>query len=125
MSDRVTAARAVRAVIEKYVKGSRDGDVALLRSIFHPGAVMVGYLGGNLTTGSPEPFFEHVARSGPAGAGYVAEIADLQVDGRTASATLFESGFAGLDFVDRFHLIEEGGAWRIASKLFHHDDPRA
>lgn len=120
MMEAQDAARAVRAVVESYVKGSRDGDVALLRSIFHPCAVMVGYLGGNLTAGSPEPFFEHVARSGPAGDGYRAEITDIQVDGRTACATLAEHGFAGLDFIDRFHLIEDGGTWRIVSKLFHH-----
>jgi len=121
MSDRVSAARAVRAVIEDYVKGSREGDAVRLRSIFHPDAVMVGYLGGKLMSGSPEPFFAHVAQAGPAPEGYKAEIAAVEVDGRTATATLLESGFAGLDFVDRFHLLEEDGSWRIVSKLFHHD----
>ena len=33
MSDRVTSSRAARAVIENYIRGSRDGDAALLRSI--------------------------------------------------------------------------------------------
>ncbi|MBI5506706.1 MAG: nuclear transport factor 2 family protein [Deltaproteobacteria bacterium] len=121
MSDRVTAARAARAVIESYVKGSHDGDVELLRGIFHPSAVMVGYFAGNLMSGSPEPFFQHVKQLGPAGAGYEAEIIDVQVDGKTAAVTLVERGFAGFDFVDRFHLVEEGGRWSIVSKLFHHD----
>lgn len=121
MADRVTETRAVKAVIESYVAGSRDGNADLLRSIFHPNAVMVGYLGGNLLSGSPEPFFQHVARQGPAGSSYMAEIVELQVDGKVACATLVESGFAGLDFVDRFHLVEEGGSWRIVSKIFHHD----
>jgi hypothetical protein len=121
MSDRVTAAAAVRAVIDKYVEGSRRGDAALLRSIFDPGAIMVGYLAGSLLRGSPEPFFEHVARGEAAAPGYSAEIVEIHVDGRTASATLVESGFAGLDFIDRFHLVEEHGQWKIVSKLFHHD----
>jgi hypothetical protein len=121
MADRVSAAREVRAVIEKYVAGSRDGDVELLRSIFHPSAIMVGYFGGNLMNGSAEPFFQHVKAQGPAGPGYRAEVTGVEVDGRTASATLVESGFAGFDFVDRFHLVEESGCWRITSKLFHHD----
>lgn len=121
MPDRVGQAREIRAVIDKYVAGSRDGDADLLRSIFHPSAVMVGYLGGRLMAGSPEAFFQHVKAQGPAGPGYRAEIVDVEVDGRTAGATLVETGFAGLDFVDRFHLVEEGGTWRITSKLFHHD----
>lgn len=121
MSDRVSSARAARAVIESYVKGSKDADVALLRSVFHPQAVMVGYFRGTLLCGSPDPFFDSVAKGGPQPAGYDAEIVDVVVDGRTASVTLLERGFAGMDFVDRFHLVEDAGAWRIVSKLFHHD----
>lgn len=121
MSDWVTPARAARAVIENYVKGSRDGDAALLRSIFHPDATMIGYFQGTLMRGSPEPFFQMVERDGAQAASYGAEIVELQVDGHSASATLVERGFAGLDFVDRFHLIEENGNWQIVSKIFHHD----
>lgn len=121
MSDKVASTAAVRAIIDKYVEGSRNGDAALLRSIFDPGAVMVGYFAGTLLKGSPEPFFEHVTRSGPAGPAYKAEIVEIQVDGRSACATLLESGFSGLDFIDRFHLVEEQGQWKIVSKVFHHD----
>lgn len=121
MSDRVTPARAVRAVIDDYVRGSREGNVELLRSVFHPAAVMTGSVGGRLLCGPPEPFFQAVAKGGPAPAGYEAEVTEVVVDGNTAAATLVEKGFAGLDFTDRFHLVEEGGRWLIVSKLFRHD----
>lgn len=118
---RLAATAAVRAVLDDYVKGSRDGDAALLRSIFHPNAVMTGSFRGRLLCGPPEPFFQSVASGGPAGADYGAEIVEIAVDGDVASATLLERGFAGLDFVDRFHLVEEDGRWRIVSKIFRHD----
>lgn len=118
MSD-VATLNAVRAVVEQYIDGSRRGDAALLRSIFHPNAVMVGWLNGKLLDGSPEMFFQ-MADGHPQPASYQATVADVRVTGRSATATLVEQGFAGLDFVDCFHLIEADGKWRICAKLFSH-----
>ncbi|MEM6703102.1 MAG: nuclear transport factor 2 family protein [Acidobacteriota bacterium] len=110
---------AVRSVIESYVRGSREGDAALLRGLFHPDAVMMGYMGGQLLSGSPEPFFQH-ADGSPQDDSYEGSVGDLRVDGDVATATLYERGFSGLDFVDHFHLLREEGTWRITSKIFHH-----
>ena len=56
-----------QAALEAYVEGSRAMDVALLRTCFHPFAVMNGYLMGKQLLGGPEPFFQDVA--GMAGRG--------------------------------------------------------
>ena len=46
MDVRLKDVRAVREIIDLYVKGSA-GDAQLLRSIFHPDALMTGYFDGH------------------------------------------------------------------------------
>ena len=52
-----------QAALEAYVEGSRAMDVALLRTCFHPFAVMNGYLMGKQLLGGPEPFFQDVEKA--------------------------------------------------------------
>jgi len=124
MTHRVSDIEQVSATLEKYIQGSFNADVALLKTIFHPQAAMFGYLGPNLLAGSPEPFFAHLA-SAPShaaqGKPYRARVAGIDVSGNTASAKLVEDGFADLDFVDYFHLLKVDGKWLIVAKTFHHD----
>ncbi|HPW17455.1 MAG TPA: nuclear transport factor 2 family protein [Candidatus Aminicenantes bacterium] len=114
--------RAVRAVMEDYVRGAYDADIGLLRSCFHPSAVMNGYLLGHAVLATPEVFFQDVAGK-PAmsktGAPFRCEITHIDVAGDIASVTLKESGFFGeLRFTDFFHLVKVDGAWKIFSKAF-------
>ena len=113
--------KAVREVIDLYVRGSA-GDVELLRSIFHPDALMSGYFEGQLGVGSPEPFFAEVAamEEGIPPEGYMGEIESIEVIGDVATARLVETDFLGSDFVDFFHLIRVEGQWKIISKTYHH-----
>lgn len=111
-------------VIEQYVEACRSGNVDLLRAIFHPTAQMVGFLGGNLMYGGPDPFFDAVAGNPSpedSGQAYQTEISDVAVSGAVAQATLKEIGFMGLNFVDYFHLLKSDGEWKIISKCFAHD----
>lgn len=112
---------AVSRVLRDYAEGTRDSDVARLKSIFHPTAIMVGYLGADAEIGSPEPFFNDLATA-TVGPEYAWAITEISVIGATATATLVEDGLFGRSFVNRFHLIRSAdGAWRITAKLFHHD----
>lgn len=115
---------AVRSVIMEYVEGTAQQDPARVKGAFHPDAVMSGYIGGNKLVGSPQPFLDHLEAEAP-GAGYTAEIAQIDVTGLMATARLLEDDLFGLSFVTEFHLLKEDGAWRIVSKLFHHDPPPA
>jgi hypothetical protein len=113
---------AVRAVLERYVDATFRADLEGLRSTFHPEAFMAGYLGDALIVGSPESFFADIG-SRPAmattGAPYEADIADIHVAGRVASARVEESGFFGqTGFINYFHLLDVGGGWKIVSKTF-------
>lgn len=125
MSATKTDVEQVRHVIQAYIDGSERGDVKLLRSIFHPNALMSGYIKGELGIGSPEPFFEAVVNA-PNVQGdepYSANIANIEVAGFIASATIVEKQMLGMNFVDYFHLIKEDDKWSIVSKTYCDGQP--
>lgn len=123
MENHLRDVAAVREVINLYIKGS-EGDVELLRSIFHPDALMNGYFNGHLGVGSPEPFFSEVSKleGEKPGQDYAGEIESIEVIGHVATARLVETDFLGSDFVDFFHLILVDGEWKIISKTYHQAD---
>lgn len=111
---------AVRAVIEEYVAACRVRSVDRIKAIFHPDALMSGYLMEQRMLGTTQPFHEALVH-GPAdapGARYEAQITSVDVAGRIASVTLKEQGFLGLNFTDYFHLLQIEGQWKIVSKTF-------
>ncbi len=123
MQDDAQDLPGVREVVDRYVDATRRGDVEALRACFHPSAMMSGYLGEAILTGSPEPFFQDIG-SMPSmvstGAPYVAETTSVEVVGNVASVRVDETGFAGdMAFANWFHLLRgDDGVWRIVSKLF-------
>lgn len=116
------AEAAVRAVLDRYAEAVFRGDAETLRGLFHPAAVMNGYLGDDLLLGTPEPFLADVAGHPPmaeSGVPFETEFSAVLVSGRTATATLEENSFFGTThFVNYFHLLNEGGQWKIVSKTF-------
>ncbi|MGR3502357.1 nuclear transport factor 2 family protein [Pseudaestuariivita sp.] len=118
---RTADAQAITAVIQDYIQGTKDRDIAKLKEVFHPNAVMAGYLGPNLLAGSPDPFYAHLEANPHAPDPYAGEIVGISVTGRIATAELHEDNLYGMAFVNHFHLLNEDGTWRITAKLFHHD----
>lgn len=114
---------AIDAVLKKYIDGTYRADVALLKSIFHPDALMSGVLGGNQLVGGPNVFFEALAsRPSPKSekAPYSAHVVMIQPTDLVASASLVEYNLFGASFVNHFHLLKQPeGHWLIVSKLFH------
>jgi hypothetical protein len=121
MPDQQSAA-AARRVMERYVEAVYKADVVTLRGLFHPAAVMSGYLGDTLLAGSPEPFLVDVEgrpSMESAGAPYKADILDVHASSLTASLRVEETGFFGsFSFVNYFHLLNVAGEWKIVSKTF-------
>lgn len=112
----------VREVLQRYTDATYRADVESLRDLFHPAALMTGYLGDDVIVGDPSPFLTDL-RDHPSMAdtnvSYKADIADVHLAGRVASARVEESGFFGAtSFVNYFHLLEVEGEWRIVSKTF-------
>jgi len=115
------AATRVRAVVQRYVDACRDGDANALRSVFHPQALLSGYLAGDRLLGDMEPFYAAVAGNPPPAVGegeYRAEISGIEVSGGIAVAILREQRYLGMDFVNHFQLLEVDGEWVIVAKLF-------
>ena len=116
------AETAVRKVLDAYTEAVFRADVETLKNIFHPAAVMNGYLGDHLLVGGPEPFLADIGgrpAMADSGAPFKTEWTAVHVSGRTATATLEENGFFGSGrFVNYFHLLLAGGEWKIVSKTF-------
>ncbi len=119
---RTEAADEVIRVMEDYIDGTRKGDAALLRQIFHPEAIVAGWFGEDLLLRRPEGVIARV-ESTEAGSDYKASVACVSVLGKTATATVYEDGlWDNLSFVNQFHLIrDEANRWIITAKLFHRD----
>jgi len=108
-------------VIKDYICGTFEGDVSALKDVFHQDAHMAGFIGGEASHGTPQPFFDAIAANPSvesSGAPYEAEITHLATEGDIASATLVEKGLMGMTFTNHFHLMREGGQWRIVSKTY-------
>jgi hypothetical protein len=99
-----------------------NGEAATLSELFHPTAVMNGYLGDKLLLGGPQPFLDDIGGRPPmakTAPHFKAVFSSVHVSGRTATATLHEDGFFGTGkFVNYFHLLKLDGAWKIVSKTF-------
>ena len=114
--------RRSRQVLDAYAEAVFKGDAKTLAGLFHPAAVMNGYLGDKLLVGDPQPFVDDIAGH-PAMAvsapNFTWAFSAIHVSGRTATATLHEKGFFGaFDFVNYFHLLKQDGEWKITSKTF-------
>ena len=120
--NRTEDTNAAAAVLDAYITGTRTRDVALLKSIFAEGALMTGYLGPNLLTGGPKPFYEAL-EANEVGPDYAARVSHVEVTGATACGRIIEDNLLGMSFVNDFHLVKGSDGWKIVSKLFHHDAP--
>lgn len=111
----------VQRIAEAYIKATYEGDVVVLRELFHKTAVMNGFLGGQLVIGSPEPFFSQLEGNPSlksAGAPYQAKIEHSHCSGKIGSVTIAETGFGDMSFTNYLHLLFADGKWTIVSKTF-------
>lgn len=120
--NRTADATAVAAIMEAYIDGTKSRNTLKLKAIFHESAVMCGYLGDDLLTGTPEPFYEAIENNEIA-PNYSARVVHIDVTGDTACARIIEDNLLGMSFVNDFHLVNGLDGWLIVSKLFHHDTP--
>ena len=111
------SAEAATAVIQEYVDACKAASVERLKGVFHPNALMSGYMQGEFLMGSPDPFFQIVETSSPCEYDY--EISQVDVNGDVASVRLDEEGYLGMNFTDYFHVANVDGKWQIISKTFH------
>lgn len=122
---------AVQETLARYIEGTFEGDVAKLRTAFHPSAVLSGYIHtpqtppeGLLFVAGIESLYGHMA-SAPSpkaqGDAYSARVGAVEVYGDMAHAVVYEDGLSGFDFINHLNLHRTAEGWRITAKAFTGD----
>ena len=108
---------AVARTLQNYVEGARLGRDAQLKSAFHEGATIYGYIGPELFGGPIQTFYDWHAKNGPA-TDLESRIVSIDVAGSIATARMELLNWTGHRFTDMFTLLKIDGAWKITSKMF-------
>lgn len=107
-------------VIQKYLSGIYQGNVADLREVFHESARVEDVFTGKFRSRSADQYIQGVAsRQSPFEAGEKFTMAPISIDvlGDMAVVTA-ELRFLGNHFFNVLSLIRDDGRWLIAHKLF-------
>jgi len=109
---------AIKAVLENYTEGLRNGNIEQLKKSFHTDAIMYGYWDEFLVEGSITNLYDSVEKHGIA-PNIKVNIDVLHKTNDIAVARIgYENNAAGKDGVDYHSLIKVNEEWKIVSKLF-------
>jgi len=114
----------ILATAKIYFDGLYHGDSALLRGVFHPLAMVIGYgSDGDLKTMTLDDFLKFVDTvPSPQDSGVDFDMSVLSADRAGKAAALkVHDYYLGRDFIDFLHLAETSGGWKITAKAFHSD----
>jgi hypothetical protein len=115
---------AIQKVMDLYIEGVRNGNVASLREAFHSQSSMFGWKGKDLYITPIQGLFDYVG-SMPipykTGEPTTFIITSIQVSGNAASVEMAMDSYHGHNFMDYFQLVKIDGRWWIVSKTFHAD----
>ena len=108
----------IASLLQQYINAARSGKGEDMKSVFHDGASIFGYVGNEMFADPIQQFFAWNENNGPATEleGWVASI-DL-VD-TVATARLELDNWTGHRFTDLFTLLKVDGEWKIMNKVFH------
>ncbi|MBC8267433.1 MAG: nuclear transport factor 2 family protein [Rhodospirillaceae bacterium] len=123
MSDEANL-KGILETVKIYFNGMYRSDSALLGSIFHPQASVIGYgCDGELKTMMLDDFLGFVDTvPSPKAAGIEFDMAVLSVDrSGKAAAVKVHDYYLRRDFIDYLHLAETDLVWKITAKAFHSD----
>jgi len=107
--------------VDKYGTGITTGDIELMRSVFHPKAMMYGRSGDDVTIVEIEGLFGYVASQTPpvvSGEQHRCIIKSIDVFGNCASAEVLQENCYGVNYINYFQLLKVGEQWMIVSKVY-------
>lgn len=107
--------------VNKYGTAITNGDIELLRSAFHPKAMMYGCSGDSVTMVEIEGLFAYVASQTPplvSGEQHRSIIKNIDVSGNCASAEVLQENCYGVNYINYFQLLKIEGQWLIVSKAY-------
>ena len=108
----------VLKVVEQYTAGCKVGKSEVMKSAFHPAAIMYGYLNGQLFDGSIQALYDAVDKFGES-PDTKSRIDILAIEGTSASVRVTIEDWHGLAFTDFHSLLKIDGKWQIIAKVFH------
>lgn len=121
MNPRNKELESIRQVAEKYVEGCHTGNIALLRSAFHPQAMMYGVSQETLVVAPIEGLYAYLEAKEPpskTGEPHQCFISDIRYDGAAAIVEIVQESCYGNDYTNYFLLLKVDGEWLIVSKSY-------
>jgi hypothetical protein len=122
MTLRNTELPAIKQVAEKYAEGCHTGNIALLRSIFHPQAMMYGVSGDNVVMTPIEGLYAYIEANEPpqrTGEPHQNFVSSVRCEGNAAVVETVQEAAYGNDYVNFFQLLKIEGRWLIVSKSYN------
>jgi len=119
METSATDSAAIAQLLDTYFKSIYTGDVALLRSTFHPGTLLFGDVKGQPYAKTLEQYLDGVAnRQSPKDSGkpYKGEVVSVSAVNSIATARVRVRMY-DFDYTDFLSLHKIDGHWLIVSKL--------
>lgn len=113
--------QSITETVSKYGDGITTGNIDLLRSAFHPRAMMYGCSGNDITIVEIEGLFDYVAaQTAPAISGeqHRCFIRSVDVADNCASVEVLQENCYGVNYTNYFQLLKIDGQWLIVSKAY-------
>lgn len=108
--------------LQVYLDAIYDGDVAALRSTFHPAALLFAEVRGEIVQKTLDAYLLGVgSRKSPASQNepYGMSVLSIEVVGKMASAKV-RVKMSGNNYYDFLSILDVGGHWRIVNKMYTH-----
>lgn len=121
MTTSIAELEAIRKTVNKYGDGITKGDIELLRSAFHPKAMMYGCSGDSVTIVEIEGLYAYVAsQEAPTTTGeqHRCFISKIDVSGNAATVEVAQENCYGVHYINYFQLLKIEGQWLIVSKAY-------
>ncbi|MDF1791844.1 MAG: nuclear transport factor 2 family protein [Thalassobaculaceae bacterium] len=119
-----TAYAEITELMQRYFDGFYNGDVDLLKTVFHPNCHLLSARDGSLADDDMDAVYKRVAgRTAPAANGEINRDRILSIDLANPELALAKVQIAiGQKlFTDYLNCIRLDGAWKIISKTFTYD----
>ena len=113
--------RAIHTTLGHYIEGARTGSARQMRLAFLETARIQGSYTGKPADWTLDEFCALIEKSGPA-TEVEASVVTVELAGTAAMARLEARNWRGTRYTDFFVLLQRGGEWRIASKVFFAHD---
>lgn len=110
--------QAIRDNLNLYIEGGRQGKSSIMKSAFHPQAVMYGHVDGKLVGGPIQILFDGIDNAPPA-KNLKADVTKIDIAGKIAQAQVESRDWSGASYTDMFQFVKDGTEWKILVKEYH------